>query len=217
MTGPGKKEHNLDDVFDLYCRIFKPLYHEMEAENEVPREALFEILAVVDHLSRMRSYGHSEASAADRAFGHVKRACFDLFKLKVKKVKNLYRKLDSVDLSTIDNGSFEGRLTHLIAKINQSATEARSREGRESSEVSPDDLTAFDLWIEVHALCVEAETEYLLSEKIEWAKRKSIETEKQITRAIGWRTWVIGVSASLVAGLLLERLFGVLSKIFPTQ
>jgi len=192
---------SLDEVFELYCQIFKPLYHEIEAENEVPNEVFFEILAVLDHLSRMSSYGHSETSSSDRARGHLKRACFDLFKLKVKKVIELYKQFQKIDLSLIDNGRFEGELIALVSRIKTGAAEARGKEGRDPREVSPDDLNAFDLWMNVHDLCVQVEKGFFSSEKIDWARRKSAEVNHQVSRAINRKSWWISFSAGFVSGL----------------
>jgi hypothetical protein len=198
----------LPELFSFYHNYVKLLYGMVESENLVPIETLFELNAAFDHVSRRWIYDEDESRVVDRAYGHLKRCCLDIFKIKYKLVIDHYNELIQLDLSLIDNGDFEGRLRELIAGMKKEATEARRLEGQTRHE---DDRTdkCFDLWQPIFNKCLLFELDYYGHKKIDWARKKS----QQIERTVTWRQFRLGVFASIFGGIVLGG-WGTVTNIF---
>ena len=108
-----KKPQDFKSLFRFYYDRFKPLYSHVQALSEPPVEMLFELNAAFDHLSRHWSYGESQQDTVQRVIGHLKRGCFDAFKLVAVEACDHYDELRGVDISIIDNGQFEGEMLAL--------------------------------------------------------------------------------------------------------
>ena len=68
------------DVFQFYDDSLKPLYSETEArDNSLPVEVLFEIHSAFDHLKRFYVSSEEEAACCRKAYGHLIRACLDMY------------------------------------------------------------------------------------------------------------------------------------------
>lgn len=157
------------DVYQLYEDVVKPLYCEIEAQNNtLPVELLFETYAAFDHLKRIYIECESEEECCKKALSHIKRGALDAFKLKLKyfnsDVKSFMRSGEG--LSLIDNGQFLINLTADRAEINTLAKKARSQEGRNK------DLSAFDPWYET-SLKIDTFKEVYLERRVHllWASR----------------------------------------------
>ena len=74
----------LAELFDFYFDEVKVLYAAVQAENTLPAEVLFEINAAFDHLARHWRHKEGEADAVAKTFGHLKRACLDIFKIRAR-------------------------------------------------------------------------------------------------------------------------------------
>ena len=157
------------DVYQLYEDVVKPLYCEIEAQNNtLPVELLFETYAALDHLKRIYINGECEEECCKKALSHIKRGALDAFKLKLKyfnsDVKSFMK--SGSGLSLIDNGQFLVNLTADRAEISKLAKKARSQEGRNK------DTTAFDPWYET-SLKIDAFRETYLERRVHliWASR----------------------------------------------
>lgn len=194
-----QKPQTAADLFHFYYQIVKPLYAEVQTSNRMPVEMLFELNAAFDHLSRKWQYDEPEAQAVDKAYSHLKRACLDAFKLKVKEVRDEYDSLRGVDVSIIDNGAFERDMIALFQRIRANATKARIAEGHTTKDEDDGEVHAFDLWLPVYDDCLRFEKDFFGNPAVEWARTKQ--------RRRGWRErldrlWVGVAGGLLVAGAL---------------
>lgn len=188
------------ELFAFYNDYVKLLYSNVEAQNKLPDETLFEINAAFDHLSRHHIYNESEKSVVEKAFSHLKRSCLDIFKLKVKKALDQYEELKKLDLSYLDNGQYEGKLTALIHEIKSGAIDARHKEG-DARYDDEHDVKAFDRWQPVFHNATRLEQEFYLHPRLEWAKRKN-----SFARLVSnWKTIVLSLSTSYLAGLITTK------------
>jgi len=73
------------EVFTLYNEYLKPLYCEVEANNKLPMEVLFEIHAAFDHLKRIYIDKENESRCCEKACSHIKRATLDAYKIILKR------------------------------------------------------------------------------------------------------------------------------------
>lgn len=81
-----KRPTNLEELFAFYYEDFKPLYCQLQSLNTPPLEMFFEINAAFDHLSRHWYYKLSESEAVSATCAHLKRGCFDAFKIIVRQM-----------------------------------------------------------------------------------------------------------------------------------
>lgn len=201
------KPIDFQEVFCFYNDKFKPLYSEVEAGGRLSQEMMFEVIAAFDHMSRHWVYGETEQAVVDRVCGHLKRGCFDGFKLIAARIADQYTELKKVDTSLIDNGEFDKDFKAAWFEIRDGTKQARLAEG-DSIE---DWHRAFDIWEPVYEKCTDFEQKFFRSPKIEWAKTK--------TRLRKWRdrwemcviTFLIGIIAALVVqgvGKMLLNIFG---------
>jgi hypothetical protein len=194
-TWTGGRPTTFSQLFDFYHSYVKLLYSAVQTQNTLPTETLFELNAAFDHMARHWSYGVPEQMAVSEAFGHLKRSCLDIFKLKVKEARRQYVILCALDTSTIDNGKYDQELHRLFNSIRRDATEARQAESLDDTEGS---VPAFERWEKVYVECTRLETEFFSHESLNWAKRKSL------SRFIRQNLWgmLIGVVAALIAALI---------------
>ena len=194
-----RRPNNLQELFDFYQKYVKLLYSEIQAENFLPADTLFEVNAAFDHISTHWTYGIQEEKAVAEAFSHLKRSCLDVLKYKYVKAKKQYDELCKIDIGAIDNGEYTLKLHRTFNEIRKLATEARSIEGKPDGETVP----AFGLWEDVYVKCVNFQNEFYLHPKLNWAKRKSL------WNFISQNFWgfVIGIISSLVATFLWFRFF----------
>ena len=192
-----EKPKTVAELFEFYYDRFKPIYSHVEALNQPPIEMFFEVNAAFDHLSRNWHYHEDEVAVVGAVAAHLKRGCFDAFKIFVKEARDQYDELRKVDTSIIDNGEYERGMIALFASIKQGATKARMSEGNSRDPEAWHG--AFELWDLVYADCVSFEKDFFLNPKVEWARRK-----------MAWKPWknrlegfLIGVAASVIAGLIL--------------
>lgn len=194
----AKRPDTIPELFEFYYKDFKPLYCFIQSRNELPVELLFEINAAFDHLSRKWHYSQNEQDVVHAASAHLKRGCFDVFKIAVRETVDRYNQLcKNIDTSIIDNGDFDKKMHLLIANIRNTSVEARKKEGDSRDPVQWNE--AYELWKPVFENCIEFEKNYYLNPKIEWAKHKQ-----------RWKNWrirvegfIVGVLASLIAGIIL--------------
>ena len=182
------------ELFDFYHSYVRLLYSEVQTHNWLPQETLFEINAAFDHISRHWAFDHDEASEVEKAFSHLKRSCLDIFKLKVKETIDKYRELQRIDTSLIDNGEYERRMREAIHLIRHESKLARREDAQSIDEEAP----AFPRWDKVYAHCVAFEEQFYLNKSLDWARKKS--------RIFTWKTFLLGIAGSLIAGLLLGLL-----------
>lgn len=197
-----QKPGSFPELFDFYDQTVKPLYASVSADNEVPVEVLFELNAALDHLSRHWIYGEKKEDVVEKAYSHFKRCCLDIFKLKVKATRDQYEKLMKIDISLIDNGSYQRDMISAWSNIKSSATEARRSEGL---PVTIDGkIQAFEQWQPVYTACVDFEKKFFEHSHVDWARRKQ--------RLFSLKSLIISSSVSLVTGLIggliLQLLFG---------
>jgi uncharacterized membrane-anchored protein YhcB (DUF1043 family) len=202
---PSPKPRTPAELFKFYHDHVKPLYSAIQVENVLPNEVLFELNAALDHLSRSYVYGDTEEDCVGKAYSHMKRACLDIFKLKVKDAIDQYKELKKLNTHFIDNGEFDKNLNQLHIQIKHGATTARRSEG----DTRDDDqaIIAFSLWQPVYADCVRMEEEFYHNKNIDWSHRiaKRLEArQKWIERIWGF---IIGVVTGLLVWWLTERWF----------
>ncbi len=193
----SRKPTTIAELFQFYQEDFKLLYNHLQCLNMPPLEMFFEVNAALDHLSRHWCQEEDEIAVVERATAHLKRGCFDAFKLIASDAIALFDELRKIDTSIIDNGEFDKDMHHLIAKIRTGAEAARLAEGdakdRDRWHV------AYELWEPVYAGCVRFREEFYLSSKVSWAKRK------QTVRS--WRMrvegFIVGALASAAASIVL--------------
>ncbi|MBN2529125.1 MAG: hypothetical protein JXR76_22235 [Deltaproteobacteria bacterium] len=160
----------------------------------MPQELLFEINAAFDHLSRYWQYDEPEEKVVHKACAHIKRACFDAYKLILKSTVDDYENLKEIDTSIKDNGEFDKRLIQLSSKLEKKATKARELEGNNAEDWHK----AFEPWKEVYNLCQELKYNFVENENVPWARRKNkLYTRKNLAVA-----FVLGIITSLIASLI---------------
>lgn len=158
----------------------------------MPQELLFELNAALDHLSRHWVYGEEEKKTVHQAYGHMKRACLDVFKIRFKTAIDQLQELQESDISIINNGKFQTNLYALAAMIKRQARDARSAEGNLDTTF---EIPAFTLWEEVWVNCIRLEEDFYLNANIPWAKEQAKKTAwKQHKKG-----FFIGIAASVVA------------------
>jgi hypothetical protein len=99
----------LTELFQFYKEIFTPLYFDVESHNVLPTEVTIEINSAFSHVARYYLQQNDEREVVGKATSHIKRACLDCFKLKLKFFNDDYKifieKGNGVDL--IDTGAFK--------------------------------------------------------------------------------------------------------------
>lgn len=177
------------ELFDFYYQVVKPLYADISAENQLPQETLFEINAAFDHLSRhwFKDKPQSECKSVEKAYAHLKRSCFDVFKIFFRDTISNYNNLCKIDLSLIDNGTFEKDLYTLIAQIKKKATLARQVEGIDVE-------LAFKHWTDVFQGCNEFKNSFFLNKNVPWAKRKTIK--------VSLKSFLISIAVAIIASFI---------------
>jgi len=191
------------ELFEFYSETLKPLYAAIQSENVLPPEVQFEIHAALDHLSREYVFGENEKAVIEKAYSHFKRACLDVFKLKVKDAIDYYRELKKLDLSVLDNGKFEGEMRRLIHEIKDEAREARCKEGDTRGD-DDEAIKAFELWEPVYAKCVKFEKEFYQHPELDWARKKAA--------WFSWRSIGLGALVGGVIGWIIGRM---MDSLFP--
>jgi hypothetical protein len=187
---------DFEGLFKFYHQYVKLLYSEVQTQNVLPIETLFELNAAFDHISRHWAIDEPEEEVVAQAFGHLKRSCLDIFKLKVQEARSQYDALCKLDMSVIDDtGEFERQLHRLFNEIRLDATEARRLEGEPDATNS---VPAFERWEAVYVKCEKLEEEFFLYPKLKWARRSGIVT---FIRQNLWG-FIIGVTSFLIAALL---------------
>lgn len=198
---------NLEELFEFYYNFVKPLYSEVQTQNALPVETLFELNAAFDHISRIYYYSEPEVKAIDKAYGHLKRSCLDIFKLRVKEARSQFDELRKIDTSFIDEGNFNSELVDLYSAIKDGAKVAREKEGEYKS--TGEEEHAFELWQPVLDNCVTLEKEFYNCSNVNWAK--------QYSTKINRRGFVISVTAAFIGGSLVtviyNNFFGLISFI----
>ena len=192
------KLKTFDQLFKFYQDYVKLLYSTVQADGILPTEILFELNAALDHISRHWAYGESEEEVVDKAYGHFKRCCLDVFKIKARDVGDQFAELRRLDTSIIDNGEFDGRMLALYNKIKTGAAQARRDEGRPSSGPAARDA-AFELWEPVFKDCVSFEKDFYFHHSVSWAKKRMAFYRRR-------EFWITGVTAAVIGGLLVEIL-----------
>ncbi|GHV23604.1 hypothetical protein AGMMS49959_17170 [Planctomycetales bacterium] len=196
----ANKPKTLKELIDFYYDKFKPLYSAVQQTNSVPMEMLFEINAAFDHLTRRWHYDETEEKVVNTACAHLKRGCFDVFKILVSQTRKKYDELKQTDLSLVDNGEFLRDLNWLWAEIEKLAIAARMAEGDSRAETAWHN--AFDQWEPVKEKCDRLSNDFFLSPKVQWAKDKENETAKRAKRESYFKGVAIGVIASFIFWLL---------------
>lgn len=185
------------DLFDFYYKYVKPLYSAVSAENDLPLEVLFELNASLDHVARHWNPNANipEHQCVKEAYGHMKRACFDIFKIFLRNAIDDFEKLQKVDTSLIDNGEFNKNLFALISRIKKNATIARENECFDIDQ-------AFNGWLTVWEDCKTFNDNFFLNEHVEWAIAKN--------RRFSLKAIVISSIISLIVGVIIKTIFSVL-------
>ncbi len=195
----GGRPKTLADLFVFYHGYVKPLYAEVQTENELPQEVLFELNAALDHLARHWTYQETEEMVVAKAYSHFKRACLDVFKIRLVKAVDQRNRLFQTDLSAVDNGDFIKELNALFAKIQRGAVEARQTEGMPDND---NKVPAFEMWEAVFLDCIKLEEKFFLHKGVNWARQR------------GWLIWcrqnfigfVLGILASLIASYVYAKM-----------
>jgi hypothetical protein len=189
----------LQELFTFYNEYVKLLYADVQTENIIPQEVLFELNAALDHLSRHWIHNEPEEEVVRKAYGHMKRACLDIFKIRLRTAIDQIQELRKCDdIKLIDNGNFKKQLNKCHSDIKKKAKKARQQEGLPDSNLS---VPSFILWEEVWIDCVGIEDNYYFNENVSWAKRRGI---------IGWAQrnlsgLIVGVGGSIGATYLWEK------------
>ena len=197
---------NLNDLFSFYHGFVKELYADASTSNTLPIETLFELNAALDHLSRRWVYQEhtSEKDAVGKAYSHLKRACLDLFKLRVKEAKRQYDELCRIDTSAIDNGDFDRGLREKYNEIRRLARDARKKEGTPDTD---DKVASFEPWKDVYIKCVDLDGMYH-HPKLKWAKRRGIIAFFRQQ----WIAFIMGI----ITGLLVCWIWDLAHPVYPT-
>jgi hypothetical protein len=195
------KPNNLKELFDFYHKYVKLLYSEIQAENVLPADTIFEVNAAFDHVATHWTYGISEESAVADAFGHLKRSCLDSFKYKFVRARQQYDALCKIDTSVIDNGEYSVKLHKTFNEMRTLATKARSLEGKADDDKA---VPAFEVWEDVYVKCVKFQDEFYLHPRLNWAKRKGF---WNFVRQNFWAI-ILGILTSLAATYIWFRIVG---------
>ena len=200
------------ELFEFYYTYVKLLYSQVQTTNQLPSEVLFEINAAFDHLSRHWRYGQDEGETVIKAYSHLKRSCLDIFKLKVKEVRDQYDELRKIDTSVLDNGKFDGEMRQLFAVIKKGATDARCFEGVTKGE-NDADVQAFDRWAPVYAQCQEFEERFYKHTGLDWAKKKGFH--------LTFKKGLLSIVSAVIVGVcikepIIDGIKGLWAKIEPT-
>jgi len=184
----------IEEVYLFYIDKFKPLYAELVAlNNKIPAELLFEIHAAFDHISRYYQLCNEggeadEAEFSKRAYSHLKRGLLDAFKLRLKYYHNEYEQLISMPgLDIIDNGQFAADLRENRHKITKAASKARLDEGNKDIDI------ALENWYIAYEGIEEFYEKFFTNKKLLWAK--------QVAKRYGFKTLIISIAISFLAGL----------------
>ena len=193
MTGWSAGEPvTFQELFDFYHNYVKLLYSDVQTQNALPVELLFELNAALDHVARHWTYKEEEKQAVAKAYSHLKRCCLDVFKMKVQEARNQYDNLNKIDTSVVDNGDFDRDLHKLFNQIREGASEARRLEGKTKDD---DAVPSFERWEAVYINCVILEKNFFLHERLSWARKRGFLVFVR-QNVLGF---VLGVIASLVA------------------
>ena len=206
-NGAACPPSSFQELFEFYHGYVKPLYADASTENALPQEVLFELNAAHDHISRHWIYAEAEQNVVDQAFRHLKRACLDMFKLRVKEARRQYDELCRTDMDAVDNGEFALRVRKCYNEMRTAAQRARRNEGSPDTDVA---VVAFELWENVYAKCIDMQDLYN-HPKVRWARRRGV-------RAFLRQQWIgflVGVCASIVAYFVCEGIHSALAP--PTQ
>lgn len=196
MAGDSNIPSDLNGLFRFYTDYVRLLYGAVQAKNELPQEALFEINAAFDHVSRIYALGDDESQQVEKAYSHLKRSCLDIFKLKVKETIDNYNDLRRVDTSIIDNGDFDREMHRAIEEIRRGSLAAR----QEDIVSKPDDgAGGFARWADVYKQCQNFDAEFFRNEKVHWARSKQ--------RVFTLRQLLFAVGTGVIAGVLVTLLF----------
>lgn len=198
------------ELVAFYYEEFKPLYSSVQQTNSVPMEMMFEINAAFDHWTRILHYGEPEEKVIGSVCAHLKRGCFDVFKIIVSQTRSKFDELKQTDLSLIDNGEFVRSLNRLWSEISEGASDARMSEGDSRDEERWH--LAFDKWEAVIEKCAILEKEFYHSSKVTWARDKEREAVKIARRNSWFQGVATGVIATAVVGVA-TALFGWLPRI----
>lgn len=190
LSVPPKK---FKELFEFYNGYVKVLYSDMQVHNALPNEILFEINAAFDHLDRHYSLGETEEYACKQAYGHLKRSCLDIFKLKVKEAAKCYEKLCEIDIGIIDNGNFINELQRIVRRMKKQAVEARRFEGDKRGD-HEQQILAFDKWQPAFKDAITIINDYYDSPKVDWAKRR--------IHRFNTKQFIFSMTASFVAGII---------------
>lgn len=192
---------SIPELFEFYYDFVKPLYSQIQTENALPHETLFELNAALDHISRIWHYEEPEDHAVERAYGHLKRSCLDIFKLRVKEARNQFEELRKIDTSIIRQGEFDSELIDLFSELKLQARNARSKEGEYRS--TNEQEHAFELWLPVLEMCITLEQKYYRNDAVNWAKKRQ--------SYIGKKKYIISISAAFLGGILVNYVFPMLT------
>ena len=199
----GGEPKNFAEFFQFYHDYIKSLYSAVQVQNALPSEVLFELNAALDHIARHWTYQEEEARVVGKAYSHCKRACLDIFKIKLRETRKQYDELLTIDTSVIDNGDFDSSLRQLWHDIKTEATEARRLEGRAATD--DDTIPLFEPWEKVFVKCERLGSEYYLHPKIEWAKKRA-QKRSIYQRLNNWIVgFILGVCGSILASVLYEK------------
>lgn len=191
---PQRRPKTLLELFQFYSDYLKPIYAYMQTRNVMASELLVEVNAAFDHLSRLWVYNEPEAHVVAKVYSHLKRACLDIFKLRLVETTDNYKKLCRLDVSLVDNGRYKGAMISAHMDIERLATLARSGEG----DVRQDDhaaVRAFDLWEPVFLKCAEFDEQFYAHPAVYWSDAE-IERKKRKGLKIAFG---LGFLASLAA------------------
>ena len=186
MTTP----RNFKELFKFYDDYVKLLYSQVQINNQLPVEVLFELNAALDHISRKWNYSDKEEYVVEKAFSHLKRSCLDIFKLQVKNATDQFNELRKIDTSIINNGEFDRELVDLYYEIKTGARYARKEEGDTRSDKNGY-VKAFDLWEPVYENALKLENDFYYNKHIEWARHKN--------SMVTLKTFIISLAASILA------------------
>jgi|WetSurMetagenome_2_1015567.scaffolds.fasta_scaffold17144_2 hypothetical protein len=182
----AKRPKTIGELFEFYYQDFKPLYNHLQSLNQPPLELFFEVNAAFDHLSRHWYYDNTEEEVVNAAAAHIKRGCFDAFKIVFRDTIDHYNELRHIDTSIIDNGRFDKEMRLLVSHLREGAAKARLAEG--DSRDFEAWHKAYELWEPVYVGCIRFDREFYLNMNLEWARRKQT-----------WKPWKMRLEGFLIA------------------
>lgn len=175
----------------------------MQVHNVLPNEVLFELNAAFDHISRHYIFSETEEYAAHQAYGHLKRSCLDIFKIKVNEAVKCYTTLCGIDTSVIDTGNFDKDLITIFGRMKRQAIVARRFEGDKRSD-HEQKVLAFDKWQPAYNDAITIIENYYNNSKVDWAKKRM--------RQFNTKQFIFSMVASFAAGIVFWIL---IQLIFP--